>query len=189
MRWATAKAEEPFAASKREALNAALRERGGLVRWRVSTRAGRSYALLELPDEVSSTTVAEAAAAVGAVAYETPVIALAVFPAVAEALPALISALAGAGGPAGIRSCEPCRNAGAAIEWDLDRTRAGVVLGLVDVELGRFASGRTAELLTPLTPAWTARIAADGLAAPEIGPDRILETLIERAGLRVPTDV
>ena len=58
---------------------------------------------------------------------------------------------------------------------------AAVVLGVVDVELRRFHSGRTAELLTPLPAEWTAKIAAEGLQAPEIARDRVLEDLIERA--------
>lgn len=81
-------------------------------------------------------------------------------------------------------SCESCAE-GAVLEWDLDRTAASLVLALVDVELARFGSARTSELLSPLPPVWLARIAADGLNAPEITPDRILETLVERAGLRV----
>lgn len=189
MRWATAKVEEVLEVSQRDAVDAALRACGGSARWRVSARAGRSYALLGLPDECSNVAVAAAAAAGGATAYDAPVIALAVFPTVAEALPPLGTALGGPGGPAGVRSCEPCPNGGAVVEWDLETTPAAVVLGLIDVELARFAAGRTIELLTPLPPAWTARIAADGLRTPEISSARILETLLDGAGLREPDDV
>ncbi|HKU81241.1 MAG TPA: hypothetical protein VJP76_03650 [Candidatus Tumulicola sp.] len=126
-----------------------------------------------------------AAAAVGAVTYDAPVIAIAVFPSVAEALPALVDALEGTGRPAGMRGCSPCGGGGVAIEWDLDATSAGVVMGIIDVELARFTSGRSAELLAPLPPHWVTRIAAGGLRAPEISPERTLETLLERAGLDV----
>lgn len=129
--------------------------------------------------------VRAAAAANGAIAYDASVIAIAVFPSVVEALPRLADALGGPGRPAGVRGCEACGGDGVAIEWDLEVTPAAVVLGLVDVELARFAAGRTAELLSPLPPAWIARIAADGLRAPEISPDRMLETLVQRAGLHV----
>jgi len=71
------------------------------------------------------------------------------------------------------------------VEWDLERSPAGVVLGAIDVELRRFNSGRTAELLTPLSPQSIARIAADGLQSPELTSDRVLEVLLERAGLHV----
>ena len=50
---------------------------------------------------------------------------------------------------------------------------------LIDVELRRFSSGRRSELLSPLTPMLSAKIAASGLKAPEIAPDRILELLID----------
>lgn len=152
--------------------------------WRLSRRADRSYALLEF-ETAGPAGVLAAAAAGGAVVYDAPVIAIAVFPSVAEALPALTAALDGPGRPAGVRACEPCGGGGVAIDWDLEVTPAAIVLGVVDVELARFASGRTAELLSPLPPPWVAKIAADGLQAPEISPGRTLETLVQRAGLHV----
>ncbi|MEO6835917.1 MAG: hypothetical protein ABI231_08435, partial [Candidatus Tumulicola sp.] len=169
----------------RGAVDAAVRLHGGGVRWRTSTRAARSYGLVELPDARGTTAAAAAAAAHGAGAYDSPVIALAVFPAEPEALQPILTALGGSGRPAGVRTCEPCPQGGAIVEWDLERSPAAVVLGVLDVELARFSSGRAAELLTPLPPAWIARIAADGLKAPDISQDRVLETLVERAGLRV----
>jgi hypothetical protein len=60
-----------------------------------------------------------------------------------------------------------------------------LVFDLIDTELDRFHSGRRTELLTPLTETWLAKIAADGLQCPEIAPDRILETLVAKAGLDV----
>jgi hypothetical protein len=49
----------------------------------------------------------------------------------------------------------------------------------VDVELRRFCSGRRAEVLSPLTPMLSAKIAASGVAGPEIAADRILDLLVD----------
>jgi hypothetical protein len=78
-------------------------------------------------------------------------------------------------------ACEPCQG-GAILEWDPEKTGVAAVMGVVDAELRRFQSGRTAELLAPLPAAVIASIAAEGLQAPEIVPGRELETLLERAG-------
>jgi hypothetical protein len=158
----------------RKLVDALLLDHGGRAAWHTSAATGRSYALLELPALLPELTAIAADAKV----YQTPIIALAVFPEVREALPALLEALGGDGGPAAILTCEPC-SGGMVIEWDPQRTSARVVLGLVDVELRRFNSGRTAELLSPLPPASIARIAADGLEAPQIAPERVLEMLLD----------
>ncbi|MGA8534343.1 MAG: hypothetical protein WB615_09580 [Candidatus Tumulicola sp.] len=173
--------------AQRAAIDAAARASGSVIQWRTSNRAARSYALLDVADERRNE-VSAAAIAGGATVYDSPVIALAVFPAVAEALPELLTALGGAGRPDGVRTCEPC-DGGVVVEWDLGRTPAGVVLGLVDVELRRFNSGRTVELLTPLPTQWIAKIAADGLAAPEMSSNAVLEDLIERADLEASAHV
>jgi hypothetical protein len=167
--------------AQRAAIDAAVHLHDGHIRWRSSARSRRSYGLLELPG--GQREVAAAAASGGAIVYDSPIIALAVFPAVAEALPPLLAALGGEGRPDGVIACEPF-DGGIVIEWDLERSGAAVVLGVVDVELRRFHSSRTAELLTPLPAEWTAKVAAEGLQAPEIARDRVLEDLIERAGLR-----
>ncbi len=168
--------------AQRARIDAAVRSHGGHIRWHTSLRASRSYGLVELPEGWSEAAAAAAAAAAGAIAFDSPVIALAVFPTVAEALPSLLDVLGGRGRPDGVVSCEPC-DGGIVVEWDLQRTGAGVVLGTIDVELARFHSGRTAELLTPLAPGWIAKIAADGLQAAEMSSGQVLEDLIERAGL------
>jgi hypothetical protein len=152
----------------------ALVNTGGRVVWHTSAATGRSYALLELPALPDLTGVAAA----GAKVYQTPIIALAVFPAVQEALPPLLEALGGTGRPAAVLTCEPCAG-GMVIEWDPQRASAAVVLGLVDVELRRFNSGRTAELLSPLPAESIARIAAAGLEAPQVAPERVLEMLLD----------
>ncbi len=163
--------------ARRAAIDDAVHREGGKAVWRKSEAAARSYALLELPDSYDSTAIR---AASGATAYDRPIIALAVFPTVAEAIPALLDALGGRGRPAGIRRCRTC-DGGAVVEWDPDVTDARVVIGLIDLELERFASGRITELLSPLPPAVVARVAASGLDSPQIAPQRILELRIDRA--------
>jgi hypothetical protein len=174
----TVKADGVLDEARRLTVDAIVRARGGATRWRASVRAARTYGLFELPDAHCI----EREPFEGVEVYDSPVIALAVFPAVAEALPFLREALGGSGRPAGIRSCDAC-DGGIILEWYLTQTAAAVVLGSVDVELRRFNSGRTAELLTPLPAPWTAKIAADELREPELSEDRVLEELVARAGL------
>ena len=161
--------------ARRAAIDTFARDRGGKAIWRTSSTAGRSYASLDLPDGFDA---AGLVAAADETLYEMPVIALAVFPAAPEALPGLREALAGAGRPAGVLACRPCEG-GAIVEWDPSVTRADVVYATIDVELRRWGGGRRAELLSPLPPELTLRVAAQGLAAPEIGPGRVLEMLLE----------
>jgi hypothetical protein len=183
VRWATAKADGIVSESQRAVADAALRDLDWRARWRVSQRAQRTYALLGGDDEVTADRLQAAVANCQAVVYGTPIIGLAVYPSVAEALPHLLEAFSGTGRPAGVRSCRSCAGGGAALEWDLTLTPAALVLDLIDTELARFRSGRVNELLTPLPPEWTARIAAEGLRTPDISPERTLETLLERSGL------
>jgi hypothetical protein len=161
--------------SRRDAIEAFAQAQGGRTMWRFNPSAGRSYALLELPDGVD---LSEVSIAPTEVAYETAVIAWAVFPTVPEALPDLYAALGGPGRPVGVLACRPCPQ-GAIIEWDPDSGGIEIIMKLVDVELRRFCSGRRGELLSPLTPRLSAKIAASGMSAPEIAVDRILELLID----------
>jgi hypothetical protein len=162
---------------RRAAIEDAVAEQGGSVVWRSSRTASRTYALFELPDGYDHAAIR---AVSGGVVYDKPVIALALFPAPPEALPPILEALGGAGRPAGVLACRPCAG-GAVVEWDPDLTQTRVILGIVDVELSRFAGGRRAELLSPLPPPLVAAIAATGLQAPQIEPRRILEHRIDRA--------
>jgi hypothetical protein len=165
---------------RRAAIDAGIAVRGGVAHWRTSPDVDRAYALVELPDDGITTAIeTDASFTEGA-----PIIALAVYPTVAEALPSLIDVFNGPGRPSGMIGCA-ASGAAAVLEWDLDRTPATLVLDLIDTELDRFHSGRRTELLTPLTETWLANIAADGLQCPEIAPDRILETLVSKAGLDV----
>lgn len=157
--------------ARRAAIEDAVRRQDGSVLWRTSAAARRSYALLAMPDRYD-------AAAIRAIAagrlYDKPIIALAVFPALTEALPLLSESLVGAGRPAGVLECAPIPG-GVVVEWDPSLTDAAVVLALVDVELARWQSARTVELLSPLPRPLVAKVAASGLRAPQIVPERILE--------------
>jgi hypothetical protein len=162
--------------SRREAIDAAMRACGGRATWRVNPTAGRSYALLETEAPFDA---AHVAAAPGDSIYDTAVIALAVFPTVPEALPHLHDALGGEGRPAGVLAVRPCHK-GLIVEWDPRVCGAGIVSGVIDVELRRFASGRRTELLSALPPPVLATIAGDALQAPELSAERVLELLIGR---------
>jgi len=160
---------------RREEIDEAVRRHGGRSTWRVHPELERAYALLEH----AAAADAQAIRAVsGAQVYETAVIALAVSPAVPQALPALREALAGPGRPAGILACHPI-SGGLVIEWDPDVSRADLVFGVIDAELRRFASGRTAQVLSPLPESTIAKLASEGLQAPEVGLDRVLEALLD----------
>lgn len=158
----------------RDAVDEAASRCGGHATWRTNPSAGRAYALLELPDSASEV---EIPSAPNATLYATAAIALAVFPAVAEALPFLREALDGPGRPRGVLAWRPCEG-GATLEWDPAISSVSMVLSVVDVELARFRSGRRAELLSPLPPAVIAAIASDGLSAPDVSPERVLEMLV-----------
>ncbi|HEX3457507.1 MAG TPA: hypothetical protein VHR97_06080 [Candidatus Baltobacteraceae bacterium] len=159
---------------QRHALEEAARRGGGHAIWRSSAAAGRSYASIALPNPEAGASIATPA---GTTLYEKAVIALAVFPASAEALPPLLDAFAGDGRPAGILACRAIPN-GVVVEWDPSATGACLVTSLIDAELGRFACGRTSELLSPLPPEVITAIAAEGLQAEQIVPERVLELQI-----------
>lgn len=151
---------------------------GGCVRWRSSASVERTYALIETGETIA---IRDALAALGAGArarlYDEPIIALAVFPAMPQALPPIAGALGGAGRPAGVLACIACRG-GVVVEFDPEVTGAALVLKAIDVELARFKSGRRIEVLAPMTAATVCRLAAEGLRAPQIAPDRVLELLV-----------
>jgi hypothetical protein len=179
----TIRTSADFNGTARKAVEDAILSCGGSVLWRDDPAAGRSYALVEVPGEASAALLLEGLLPDAARLYAEPIVALAIFPAQIEAVPALLDALGGGGRPAGILACDAC-DGGVIVEWNPATTTADLVWNLVDVELRRWGSGRRAALLSPLPPDVTAAIAAAGLQAPEIGPDRVIETLLERAGLR-----
>ncbi|MBV8372642.1 MAG: hypothetical protein JOY69_05225 [Candidatus Eremiobacteraeota bacterium] len=166
-------------AARRAALDALMRANGARCSWRTSGRAVRAYGLVEVPSENRAELV-RTAASLGAGVLDPPIIAVAVFPTVAQALPAVEAALYGPGKPVGVRGFDRCEG-GAIVEWDLEQTPASVIFGVIDAELLRHRSGRTVELLTPLLPSWSAKIAADGLRCAEMSTGRVLEDLLEEA--------
>jgi hypothetical protein len=155
-------------------MHAAAASRGGSIEWGLHPHFGRAYALINGEHAECFGAMRDECRAV---VFKTPVIALAVFPSVAEALPSIVEALTGPGRPGGIIACDRLDH-GVVIEWDLDRTAASVVLGLIDTELDRFHAGRVNMLLSPLPLEWWTRIASEGLRAPEIAPDRVIENLL-----------
>jgi hypothetical protein len=64
------------------------------------------------------------------------------------------------------------------VEFRPDVTPPALLLRIIDVELGRFRGARRTQLLSPLSMRTAAAIAAQGLQAPEIATDRILESLL-----------
>jgi hypothetical protein len=142
--------------------------------------AGRTYGLVQGPPSVEPAEAAQALA--GARWYEETIVALAVEPTPAEALPAIAAAFSADAGLAGVVDVEVCAES-IVIEFQPSRTAPSLVLNLADVELRRFHGYRKVTLLNPLTSEVLAKIAATGLQAPEIAPDRILETLLEQSGV------
>jgi hypothetical protein len=161
------------------AVEAIVQRSGGNVTWQHSAACKRTYGLVENAEAACASALREATRAT---VFDRAVIALAVFPSVQEALPPVIAALGGPGGPAGVIGCEPCGD-GAIVEWDLDVTPFDVVLDLVDIELDRFHAARVNALLTPLPLEWWTRIAGSGLNAPEITTERVLEAQLEVHGV------
>ncbi|HEX3671049.1 MAG TPA: hypothetical protein VHT92_05020 [Candidatus Cybelea sp.] len=164
-------------AARRAAVDDVIASQGGAAFWRASPSTGRSYAVFELPGECDRAAIERAA---GSTLHDGAIIALAVSPAVAEALPHVCDALGGAGRPAGVVACRRDGDS-AIVEWDPEITAPSIVLGLIDVELRRYASGRTVELLSPIPAALAAKLAASELRAPQIEPARILELRTPRA--------
>ncbi|HTX56847.1 MAG TPA: hypothetical protein VMD47_07055 [Candidatus Acidoferrales bacterium] len=157
------------------ATEAAIREFGARISWQHTAACERTYGLVE---GGGAACASAARKATRALVFDRPVIALAVYPSLPEALPALLHAVGGPGRPTGVFSCDPCAG-GLIVEWDLDVTPLETVMNVLDVELERFHARRVNALLTPLPVAWWTRIAADGLRAPEITPDRVLEEQLE----------
>jgi hypothetical protein len=154
---------------------AALARDGVRVRVAQSESVPRTYALVEGPQAVDPAELA--AQFPDARWYDAAIIALAIEPLPADALPHLARALGGPGGPAGICECTAL-GTHLLVEFRPDVTHADLIVRIIDVELRRFGGSRRTQLLTPLPMATMAAIAARGLQAPEIAPDRILEPLL-----------
>lgn len=154
---------------------AALARDGVRVRVAGSQRVARTYALVEGPQGVDP---AEAAQRIPEARwYDAAIIALAIEPLPADALLPLAQALGGAGAPAGVCECT-VNGPRLLLEFRPDVTPASLVMRIIDVELRRFSAARHTVLLSPLSDSIAAAVAAGGLQAPEIAPDRILESLL-----------
>lgn len=179
MNWArTVRFEGVLDDAQREKLTAKLPS-GASATFAADARWARTYGLVEgsaalEPAEVASTLA-------NARWYDEAIIALAIEPTPADALPAIANALTGPGGPSGVLECTPSRNA-ALIEFLPSRILPSLVLNAADVELRRFRGYRTVTLLNPLSVEVMAKIAADGLQAAEITTGRILESLLDHRG-------
>lgn len=140
----------------------------------------RTYGLVEGP---ASLEPAEAEAGLAqAKWYDGAIIALAIEPTPADALPAIEAALSGDGMPAGVLDCA-ISGGSVVVEFRPELTSPALVLDLADVELRRFHGWRKVALLNPLPVSLVAQIASAGLQAPEIAVDRILESLLEQSGV------
>ncbi|MFN2449216.1 MAG: hypothetical protein ABR508_05395 [Candidatus Baltobacteraceae bacterium] len=137
---------------------------------------GRTYVLVQAPGSVDP---AELALRFQARWFDEAILALAIEPQPPDALPQLRTALAGAGGLAGILSA---RITGAALIVECaPRTAPELLRSLIDAELRRFGGTHKTRMLAPLPDDVLAAIAGRGLQAPEIAASRILESLLEAA--------
>lgn len=159
------------------ALDARASDEGFRVTWQHNERPARTYALVEgssvdvVRDLLGDATV-----------FDTPIIALALRPNFSEALQDLVRAFGAAGAPAAVRGCTLEGDA-LVLEWDPGRARIAVLRELAGLELARTHAACTSELLCPLPlEVWT-KLAAEGLHAPEIAPNRVLEALLEKHGV------
>ncbi len=95
---------------------------------------------------------------------------------------AIAGAFSADAGVAGVLECTVLADI-FVIEFEPARTMPSLILNIADVELRRFHGYRKVTLLNPLPADILAQIAASGLQASEIAPDRILETLLEQSGV------
>ncbi|HEY9179850.1 MAG TPA: hypothetical protein VIO32_03970 [Candidatus Baltobacteraceae bacterium] len=135
----------------------------------------RTYVLIEGPQGVDASELPQRLP--DARWYDAPIIALAIEPLPADALPLLAGALGGPGAPAGVCDCSEIAGR-LIVEFRPDVTQPALVSRIVDVELQRLRAARRTQLLTPLPAHIVAAIAGEALQAPEIAPDRILESLL-----------
>lgn len=155
---------------------AACAEHGIRARFGTHAVAARTYALLEAPTEVDSADLERALP--DARWYAEPIIALAIEPAPADALPHLQAALGGSGAPVNVLSCD-ATSSELLVEIRASVTAPALVLRLLDVELLRWHGRRRTALMAPLTAELVAMVAGTAMQAPEISRDRLLETLLE----------
>jgi hypothetical protein len=154
---------------------AALQRDGVRVRFSDAGVSAPTYVLVEGPDGVDPLELQRYVS--GARWYDAEIIALAIEPLPADALPVLAEALGGRGAPAGICECR-IDESRLVVEFFPGVTPPALLVRIIDVELRRFGGARRTQLLSPLSIRTAAAIAAQGLQSPEIGTDRILESLL-----------
>jgi hypothetical protein len=154
---------------------AALARDGMRVRMGNAGAIPRTYALIEGPEGADPSELSQRLPE--ARWYDAAIIALAIEPLPADALPLLEAALGGPGAPAGLHDCTRFGSQ-LLVEFEPEVTPPALIMRIIDVELRRFGGSRRTQVLTPLSPRIAAAVAAQGLQAPEIASDRILETLL-----------
>ena len=144
-----------------------------------SSRFERTYVLLDVPHGFE---VSELAARYPSVRKnDVAIIALAIEPQQADALPALAQVLGGEGGPAGVTGADVAQGC-LLLEFQPTTTPWKTIKVLMDGELLRFGNpARITTLLSPLWPEIEAQIAADGLQCPQLQTDRVIETFVHDA--------
>ncbi len=160
----------------RSRVSAACAGHGIRVRFGTHAAAARTYALLEASTDLDSAGLERVLP--DARWYAESIIALAIEPAPADALPRLQAALGGPGAPVNVLDCD-ATSSELLVEIRASVTAAALVLRVIDVELLRWHGRRRTALMAPLTPELAALIAGTAMQAPEISRDRILETLLE----------
>ena len=161
--------------AERTAITTALRASGTAVTWHDDETLALHYG-------ICACDAPPAQLPPGTKTYEGSIIVFALTPSLPEAIPPLLHALGGAGRPAGVHAAFE-RRGSVVIESDWSRTPPQLLVDLADVELRRFGGARVMRTLTPLPVEAAAAVAGAGLSTPEIAPSRILDVLLERAGV------
>jgi hypothetical protein len=179
--WArTLRIDAPPSEALQRRIAAALARDGVRIEFGREHSIARTYALIEGPAGADPAEV-EQRFTEGRW-YGEAIIALAIEPTPADALPGLLRVLDGPGRPAGICACDT-QGAQLVVELRPTLTQPQMLLRIIDVELRRTNGYRRVALLSPLPVDVVARVAASGLQAPEIAPGRILESLLESANV------
>lgn len=173
-RSASVRFERVLAESERAAAILAWDSVGATVSSWATSRAGRTYALLQLANEADLERVRGTAAAR---IDEPPLVVLEVAPRDPDRVPALLDALGGPGGPAGVLWAAACGDA-LALELDERVTPLRLVVDVIDAELTA-SPGRRIMPLLRLSDATATAFAAATLGAPEIDAERLIETHLD----------
>lgn len=181
MEWArTLRIDAPPGEALQRRIAAALARDGVRIEFGREHSIARTYALIEGPAGADPAEV-EQRFTEGRW-YGEAIIALAIEPTPADALPGLLRVVQGPGSPAGVCGCD-VDGSGLIVELQPSRTQPELLLRMIDVELRRTNGYRRIALLSPLPVELIALVAASGLQAAEIAPNRILESLLESANV------